>query len=134
MVNNYPVTIATLDGNEESCVIELSRGVSTEIRIKSEHFGEMFFTDENLFDALKQLRLQLEKDGYFLLCNAARKDAYPSRMALEMGGGRKIYLLTLGAQTKRDDLVGVLESASIDQVCTVAAQWDSYQAWLRSLE
>jgi len=80
------------------------------------------------------LRLFIEGKGYLLLCNAARKDAYPSRMALEMGGGRKIYILRHGMQARREDLIDIFGAASIDQVCTVAEQRASYESWTRSLK
>jgi hypothetical protein len=51
-------------------------------------------------------------------------------MTLEMGGGRKIYLLRPGVQTKREDLVDVLGAASIDQVCTLEEQRICYEIGL----
>jgi hypothetical protein len=133
-MNIYSVVIASLGGAEESCEIEFVRDASIRLTVKSRHFGTMSFVDDNLFDALSKFRLRIEQDGYLLLCNAARKDAYPSRMTLEMGGGRKIYLLNPGSQTRREDLVDVLGVASIDQVCTVEGQRIGYKNWLRSLK
>jgi hypothetical protein len=133
-MNISRVAIASAVGQEEPCEIEFTRGVPTELTATSQHFGTMSFVDDNLFSALLKLRLRLEQDGYLLLCNAARKDAYPSRMTLEMGGGRKIYLLNSGVQTTREDLVDVLGAASVDQVCTVAEQRIGYEDWLRSLK
>jgi hypothetical protein len=78
--------------------------------------------------------LRLEQEGWLLLSNAARKDAYPSRMALEMGGGRMIYVTTPGVQARREDLVDVLGAASPEQVGTVAEQRAHYEAWIASLE
>jgi hypothetical protein len=133
-MNIYSVAIASLGGAEESCEIEFVRDASIELTVKSQHFGTLSFVDDNWFGALSKFRLRIEQDGYLLLCNAARKDAYPSRMALEMGGGRKIYLLSPGIQTRREDLVDVLGVASIDQVCTVEEQRIGYENWLRSLK
>lgn len=90
------VEIATLSGKQESCEIEFLQGVSITLTVYSTSFGKLLFTDDNLFAALSAYRRVLEQEGYFLLCNGARKNAYPSRMALQMGGGRKIYLLSSG--------------------------------------
>jgi hypothetical protein len=100
---------------------------------KSKRFGALLFTGENLFDVLSKLRVLIERDGYLLLCNVARKDAYPSKMMLEMGGGRKIYILRRGVQAMKEDLVDVFGAVSIDRVCTVAEQQACYESWVRSL-
>jgi len=55
-------------------------------------------------------------------------------MALQMGGGRKVYLLKHGKQAKQEDLVDAFEEASIEQVCTVAEQQAAYEAWFMSLK
>lgn len=133
-MNSYLVKIASMTGAEELCELAFVRNASVEMTVKSQRFGTMSFIDDNWFGALSKFRLKIEQDGFLLLCNAARKDAYPSRMVLEMGGGRKIYLLTAGMPTRREDLVDVLGAASIDQVTTVADQQVGYENWLRSLK
>jgi hypothetical protein len=45
----------------------------------------------NLFKALKQVRRDLESHGLLPALEGACSDVYPSRMALEMGGGRRAY-------------------------------------------
>jgi len=128
------VQIAHEPGQSEVCDIDLVQSRPVELRIQSRHLGSMAFTGDDVFEALVALRLRLEQDGYLLLCNAARKDAYPSRMSREMGGGRKIYLLKQGMQAHREDLVDVFAAATYDQVATVAEQRSTYEAWIRSLK
>lgn len=125
------VSIASLSEQPELCNIEFTQTFPVEMICKSVSFGEISFTGENLFDTLCKFRIRLEQDGYLLLCNAARKDAYPSRMSAQMG--RAVYLLKLGAQAKRENLVGLFDPASLDQVCYVAEQRRNYEIWLRSL-
>lgn len=45
----------------------------------------------NLFHALAQVREDLERHGLKPSVEGACADVYPSRMALEMGGGRRAY-------------------------------------------
>lgn len=45
----------------------------------------------NLFNALMQVRRLLEPEGLTPALEGACLDVYPSRMALEMGGGRRAY-------------------------------------------
>ncbi|MGA3988737.1 hypothetical protein ACI2TK_21305 [Ralstonia nicotianae] len=125
--------IASFSGEREPCEIEFTQGVPGTLCVRSARFGALSFTNDNLFAAMSAYRRRLEQDGYLLLCNGARRDAYPSQMILEMGGGRKIYLLQPGRQTSRQDLVDIFGAATIEQVCTVAEQRASYDAWIRSL-
>lgn len=128
------VSISSVSGDLEPCEIEFTQGTPIVMKTRSNHFGTAQFTGDNLFDVLSKFRLLIEGSGYLLLCNAARKDAYPSRMALEMGGGRKIYILRHGMQARREDLVDIFDAASISQVCTVAEQRACYESWIRSLK
>ncbi|MEF9388704.1 hypothetical protein V4890_24260, partial [Ralstonia solanacearum species complex bacterium KE056] len=70
--------IAASSGKREPCEIEFTRGVLVTLCVRSVRFGELSFTDDNLFAAMSECRLRLEQDGYLLLCNGARRDAYPS--------------------------------------------------------
>ena len=81
----------------------------------------------------RMIRLEMEKHGYFILCNGARKDAYPSRMSRQMGGGRKVYLFKNGIPAQREDLVDIFEPTEYEHIGTVAEQLAAYQTWLRSL-
>lgn len=136
MVNQetIAVEIARESAKAEPCEITLARSHPVELQVYAKHFGSMTFAGSDLFEALAALRLRLEQDQYLLLCNGARKDAYPSRMSREMGGGRKIYLLKQGVQGRREDLVDIFGAAAYDQVGTVAEQRSAYDAWIRSLK
>jgi hypothetical protein len=96
-------------------------------------FGTISVTADDLFEALILIRLEAEKHGYFILCNGARTDAYPSRMSRQMGGGGKLYVFKIGMPAQREDLVNIFEPAEFQHVGTVAAQRVAYDAWLRSL-
>lgn len=128
------VQVAQRPERVEPCEIILAKGYPVKLEARSRLFGSLTFTSDDLFGALVELRLRLEQNGYVLLCNAARKDAYPSRMGREMGGGRKVYLHKLGAHGRREDLVDALGAAAYDQVSTVDQQRSFYDAWLGSLK
>lgn len=128
------VEIASQHGERERCKIEFEQGPSVTIKVHSDRFGALSFNDKNLFSALSAFRRVLERQDYLVLCSGARRDAYPSRMALQMGGGRKVYLLKTGKPASREDLVDIWDSATIDQVCGIAEQKAAYDAWLVSLE
>ncbi|MFD0277818.1 hypothetical protein ACFVHB_28460 [Kitasatospora sp. NPDC127111] len=84
---------------------------------------------DDLFEALKSVRLQIEPLGYLLLCNGARIDAHPSGMSRDTTGGRTLYLLKARAARTR---VFIFDRANPADVGTVADQREFYQAWLRT--
>lgn len=128
------VEILAPNGSVEPCRISFEQAMPLELHTNSNHFGDMVISADDLFGALIKLRLALEKDGYLLLCNAARKDAYASRMSREMGGGRQVYLLRNGYQAGSEDMVDSLGKATLSQVGTVSEQREWYSIWLRSLK
>lgn len=129
------VQVAANEGASiEPCEIEWASGVvPVEMVVRSPFLGLVKIESQDLFDAMVQLRKKLEQSGRRLLCSGARKDAYPSRMILEMGGGRKVYLLRHGKPAAKDDLVDVFDAAEYLQVGTVEEQRLGYEEWLRSL-
>jgi hypothetical protein len=81
----------------------------------------------DFFDALQQLRLQLEPLGWYPLCNGARIDCYPSGMARDMGEGRAVYVLS---QTlDKLPLVPTFEPADREKVGTVVEQDANFERW-----
>jgi hypothetical protein len=119
---------------DEPCEIEWTSEAGTvDLTARAPSIGVVSIKADDVFAALVKLRLHLESSGRLLLCNAARKDAYPSRMLLEMAGGRRSYLLHKGKQTTKNDLINVFEPATYEQVGTVAEQRIAYEEWLRSL-
>ncbi|MEK2490690.1 hypothetical protein WN990_14120 [Kitasatospora purpeofusca] len=85
-------------------------------------------TGDDLFEALKSVRLQIEPLGYLLLCNGARVDAHPSGMLRDMTGGSTLYILKMRRVPR--ERVFIFDRAEADTVGTVADQRDFYQAWL----
>ncbi|WP_194726532.1 hypothetical protein [Noviherbaspirillum malthae] len=104
-----------------------------EVNISSKEIGNLTETGTTLFDALLKLRLELEKHGWFLLCNVARRDAYPSQMMMQMAMGRKIYVTKHGLQARRQDIVDIFGEATPDQIGTVEEQRRYHEDWIKSL-
>ncbi|WP_405790419.1 hypothetical protein OG753_26700 [Streptomyces sp. NBC_00029] len=66
-------------------------------------------TSWNLFEALANVRSDLEREGLKPAVEGACREVYPSRMALEMGGGRKAYRWPLAG---RPIAVGIFDAVS----------------------
>jgi len=126
------------DGHTEEGIIEFHKEVSEEI-IWHLNFisGGIKFSTSNeisLFDCLCALRTFLAERNACILCNGARIDAYPSRMSIQMGGGRKLYVLRIGEQAVLKDMVDIFDETTIDKIGSVAEQKDFYRKWLSSLK
>jgi hypothetical protein len=130
-----PKTIKALDskGDFYEFLVEVSGPKPWEIRYQ-DHDGRLrSFPSTDVFKALQGLRLELERDGVRLLCAGARRDVWPSGMARDMGGGRKAYIMRLGRQAARADLVDIFEYAEPSLVGTVLEQHEYFRAWLDSV-
>ena len=133
MAMSVEVQIASGTGVIQPCHLTYAEARTLTLTARSPAFAEVSFSASNLFDALTEFRLFLEARGYLLLCNVARKDTYISRMAKEMGGGFKVYVLHPGQQARMNEMVDSLGEAPLELVTTVAQQRTAYEQWLRSL-
>lgn len=83
------------------------------------------------FDALCLIRRELEAMDVSALCVGARKDAYPSGMARDMGAGLKVYILEMGKRAESKP-VSIFEYAPPETVGTVDEQREYFERWLNS--
>lgn len=88
--------------------------------------------NSDLFECLVDLRQEFSVKRYFLLCNGARVNVYPSPMSRDMGGARLAYSLTLGKQSKREDLVDIFDYAEFTDIGSVEEQRKFYHVWIKS--
>ncbi|MFH8614205.1 hypothetical protein ACH4E8_03890 [Streptomyces sp. NPDC017979] len=118
------------DGTRESWCLRVDEGDEFGITLTSPGGAQWHAAGDDLFDALKGLRRQIEPLGYLLLCNGARVDVFPSNMLRASSGGWLVYVLEKGKAARKQ--VGVLDSADPAEVGTVAEQQEYYESWLRS--
>ena len=88
-------------------------------------------TADDFFDALRQIRLELETQNAMILCNGARIDAYPSGMSRQMSLGLIVYLNQMGQPAKQK--AAIFDKTEANWVASVAEQDKYYHAWLASL-
>lgn len=82
------------------------------------------------FYVLVDLRKELEKLGYLLICNGSRIDVYPSRIS---SVGSNAYVLELNKKTTLNDLVNIFETTDkIDLITTVDKQKLYYMNIMKS--
>jgi hypothetical protein len=103
------------------------------LTFKNDQFPEITFQGFDIFDNFCKLRKFLEQEGWQVLCNGARINAFPYGQARSMGGGYKLYLLEPGNWPTRNDLVKIFEDTNPQNVGTVDEQHDFYRKWLKSV-
>jgi hypothetical protein len=82
------------------------------------------------FFALAKIRLELEKNGKYILCNGSRVDVFPSGMTVS---GLMAYELVLGRPATK--LVNILEEfTDINFITCVEAQKQHRMLWLKSIK
>jgi hypothetical protein len=89
---------------------------------------------DGYFDALKELRIELEQIGILLVCFGASKDVYPSPMQVSMGPAELAYRTRLGEQTEREDIVNIFDYEESVRPATVEQQEKFHQEWLRGFK
>ncbi|MCP3935495.1 MAG: hypothetical protein GY708_09005 [Actinomycetia bacterium] len=88
-------------------------------------------TAPDLFECLLLLRDQTDPRGIRLGCNGARRDAWASGMARDMGSGLVVYLLgSVTAAQSRPPQVATFDPAPLDEIVTADEQRAWYQSFL----
>lgn len=88
---------------------------------------------DNFFEALIEVRKELEKKEIKLLCKGCCRNVYPSAMLLGMGSGRKAYSLVIGQQAKLSSLVDIFELCPKDEYASIDEQYAFYIKWCDSI-
>jgi hypothetical protein len=110
-------------GGKEIYRISLEQG--TEVRTAE--------SGEDFFEALKELRQELEKNGALLHCFGASENVYPSGMQRSMGPAVLAYKMRLGSPTSQQDIVSIFETDETVVPATVEQQERFVRRWLDSL-
>lgn len=85
------------------------------------------------FDALLDIRKELEKIGLLIICYGASRNVYPSGMSRSMGSGEKAYKLTFGKQALNKDIVKIFDDGPDVDPATIEEQEAYFDKWLKSL-
>lgn len=78
----------------------------------------------NFFEALARVRNDLERSGLKPAIEGACRDVYPSRMALDMGGGRRAYRWPQAGRPTTVDIFDGVPTADYGRLAYVAEQSD----------
>lgn len=109
----------------DTCLYSVEVNVNGHIRIGTSR--------EGFFDALRNVRKDLEKDGMLLCCFGASENVYPSGMQLSMGSAILAYKNTLGQPALRKDIVNIFDTDDSVKPSTVEQQKMFHERWGQSL-
>lgn len=115
--------VITLIGNYPNCGIEFTSSVSQDIEVKGHDY----------FACLINLRIELEKQNYYLLCNGARRDVSCGGMLRESSDGRLAYTIRLQEYCDQNEDVEVFEYAEPDLVVSISEQEEFDRLYCSSL-
>jgi hypothetical protein len=132
------ITVVLADGSRlpAKVVADEILGVGKEIYNISLELGADVRTVESerdFFEALRLLRLDLEKTGALLCCFGASENVYPSGMQREMGPVISAYRMRLGAPALLQDIVNIFEADETVVPSTVEQQERFRERWFKSL-
>jgi hypothetical protein len=132
--NRHSVNLATTTGQAFEGAFLLDEPDGESCRLTLQWVGGEIRTEaSDFFEALGQIRTQLEVKGLRPVCYGASRNVYPSGMARGMGLGLKAYRTRLGERALRSDLVGIFETGPDVEPVTVEEQTAFHDQWLASL-
>jgi len=82
------------------------------------------------FEAFQVIRDELLDKGYGMKCVGAKLNAVQSSMS---SATDSVYLVTLGRQALRSDLMSIYEYAEIDEFPNTEKQSEFFEKWIKSL-
>lgn len=121
-------------GEELDCLISYEKGLEPCVLTYTDtEFCGKRFKGSDLFDALKNVRLFLEREGWLLVCAGSRIDAYPSGMSRQMSNGRKVYLHEMNTKPGRSSVVDIFDNAPLEKIGTINEQHEYMEEWRNSI-
>lgn len=119
--NNDEVAVFTEEKTSNSCVL------SCEYRRKT-----ISAKKNDFFEALCDIRRELEKEGLIPFCYGASLNVYPSAMSRQMGAGKAAYKMEKGKQAQKTDIVRIFEHGTDIVPSTVDQQRTFFNEWIAS--
>jgi hypothetical protein len=134
--DRYPVRLVNQAGEGSEGLFALDEDPDTErCRLTLQYpGGEIRAEALDYFEALCQIRKELETKGWRPVCFGSSENVYPSGMCRDMGMGLKAYRMELGRQAALADLVMIFDTAPDLQPVSVEDQRRFFERWVRSLQ
>ncbi|MBQ1991654.1 MAG: hypothetical protein II233_02640 [Clostridia bacterium] len=129
----YEITLIELSTKKEINIpVEVDEAEESEnIVIYSKvKYHEVTSISDTYFIAYQEFRDELLALGYGIKCNGSRINAVQSGM---MGATDKVYLVEMGKQALKKDIVNIWDYADIDIFANTQQQNSFFDQWINSL-
>lgn len=124
------VVVDLITKSSTNLIVEVDEGETTEnIIIKAVVLGqEIVVSNYNYLPAYQEFRDRLLQLGLGIKCNGSRINAVQSGM---MGANDKMYLVEIGKQARREDIVHIWDYAKIDTFPDTKQQSAFFEQWIK---
>jgi hypothetical protein len=127
--------LSLIGGHVDETALFTEEGSAGKCRLTCEYRGNTLSSEAaDFFEALCNIRVELEKEGLIPFCYGASLNVYPSAMAREMSSGKTAYRIEIGKQATRQNLVRVFEQGPDIIPAPVLRQKEFFNEWLSSLQ
>lgn len=130
-MEHYEVTVINLHTKKETQLsVDVDEAETSESIIISAVASNMEITssNHNYLSAYQAFRDQLLQLGYGIKCNGSKRNAVQSGM---MGANDKIYLVEMGKQAQRKNIVSIWDFADIDEFPDTMQQCAFFEQWMK---
>lgn len=124
------VVVDLITKSSTNLIVEVDEGETTEdIIIKAVVLGqEIVVSNYNYLPAYQEFRDRLLQLGLGIKCNGSRINAVQSGM---MGANEKMYLVEIGKQARRENIVHIWDYAEIDTFPDTKQQSAFFEQWIK---
>lgn len=120
-------------GDDEQATFTL-HDVGTKCRLICSYRNKVVEAEEDdYFEALFQIRQELELDGLLPFCYGASANVYPEGTVMDMSRGLTVCKVKMGQPPRKTDLVNIFDEGHDVVPVFVHMQQQFWDAWLASL-
>jgi hypothetical protein len=120
-VERYEVFL--IGGNDDEAATFTTIEDGNTCRLICEYRGKALTAESSdFFEALCEIRNELEKERLIPFCYGASLNVFPSGMARDMGAGLKAYKMEIGTPARSAELVEIFNEGADVIPCFVAVQ------------
>ena len=123
-----------IGGSDDEIAIFTEEEANGLCRLLCDYRGKVISSEAaDYFEALSNIRLELEKESLIPFCYGASLNVFPSGMARDMGQGKAAYKMEMGKPAGRESLVRIFEQGADVIPSPVSRQKEFFGDWLASL-
>lgn len=131
-MNQYQIFL--IGGSDDETAIFTEEDADGLCRLLCEYRGKLISSEaQDYFEALSNIRLELEKENLIPFCYGASLNVFPSRMARDMGRGMVAYKIEMGKQAGQESVVRIFEQGADVIPSSVLSQKKYFSDWIVSL-